>query len=83
MSNDTGEEFLSVDAVFANDELHTKFTLFTKEDDGRYTKYQESIVQYFHPIKTFQKLEKLKLVDKQTFSLYDTKDKTLLIFKKK
>ncbi|MGD9718432.1 MAG: class I SAM-dependent methyltransferase [Sulfurimonadaceae bacterium] len=83
MSNDTGEEFLSVDAVFTNDELHTKFTLFTKEDDGRYTKYQESIVQYFHPIKTFQKLEKLKLVDKQTFSLYDTKDKTLLIFKKK
>lgn len=83
MSNDTPKEFLSVDAVFANDELHTKFTLFTKEDDGRYTKYQESIVQYFHPIKTFQKLEKLKLVDKQTFSLYDTKDKTLLIFKKK
>ncbi|MDD3817077.1 MAG: class I SAM-dependent methyltransferase [Thiovulaceae bacterium] len=83
MSNDTDEEFLSVDAVFANDELHTKFTLFTKEDDGRYTKYQESIVQYFHPLKTFQKLEKLKLVDKQTFSLYDTKDKTLLIFKKK
>ncbi len=83
MSNDTGEEFLSVDAVFANDELHTKFTLFTKEDDGRYTKHQESIVQYFHPLKTFQKLEKLKLVDKQTFSLYDTKDKTLLIFKKK
>jgi cyclopropane fatty-acyl-phospholipid synthase-like methyltransferase len=83
MSNDTDEEFLSVDAVFANDELHTKFTLFEKEEDGRYTKYQESIVQYFHPLTTFQKLAKLKLIDKQTFSLYDTKDKTLLIFKKK
>lgn len=83
MSNDTDEEFLSVDAVFANDELHTKFTLFEKGEDGRYTKYQESIVQYFHPLTTFQKLAKLKLIDKQTFSLYDTKDKTLLIFKKK
>jgi len=83
MSNDTDEEFLNVDAVFANDELHTKFTLFEKGAEGCYTKYQDTIVQYFHPLKTFQKLDKLKLIDKQTFSLYDTKDKTLLIFKKK
>ncbi|QOP41087.1 SAM-dependent methyltransferase [Sulfurimonas marina] len=83
MSNDTDEEFLSVDAVFENDELHTKFTLFEKNDDGRYTKYQDTIVQYFHKIKFFQNLSSLKLVDKQTFSLYDTEDKTLLIFKKR
>ena len=83
MSNNTEKEFLNVDAVFENDELLTTITLFEKEDDGRYTKYQDSIRQYFHPIKTFQKLSSLKLVDKQTFSLYDTKDKTLLIFKKK
>ena len=83
MSNDTDEEFLNVDAVFSNDELRTTFTLFEKGEDGRYTKYQDTITQYFHPIKTFQKLDKLKLIDKQTFSLYDTKDKTLLIFKKK
>jgi len=83
MSNDTEKEFLSVDAKFANNELHTKFTLFEKEEDGRYKKYQDTIVQYFHKIKVFQKLQTLKLVDKQTFSLYDTEDKTLLIFKKK
>ncbi|WP_304543287.1 SAM-dependent methyltransferase [Sulfurimonas microaerophilic] len=83
MSNDTDEEFLSVDAIFENDELHTKFTLFEKNDDGRYTKYQDTIVQYFHKIKFFQNLSSLKLVDKQTFSLYDTEDKTLLIFKKR
>ena len=83
MSNDTDDEFLSVDAVFENNELHTKFTLFEKNDDGRYTKYQDTIVQYFHKISFFQKLSKLKLVDKQTFSLYDTEDKTLLIFKKR
>ncbi len=83
MSNDTEEEFLSVDAVFENNELHTKFTLFQKDEDGRYTKYQDTIVQYFHKIVLFQKLKGLKLVDKQTFSLYDTEDKTLLIFKKR
>ena len=83
MSKDREDEFLTVDAIFANDKLDTQFTLFQKEEDGRYIKYQDSIIQYFHKIKTFQKLEKLKLVEKQTFSLYDTEDKTLLIFKKR
>jgi len=83
MSSESDKEFLVVDALFDNDELHTKFTLFLKNEDKRFTKYQDTIVQYFHKIKTFQKLSSLKLVDKQTFSLYDTEDKTLLIFKKK
>ena len=83
MSNDSEEEFLSVDAVFKDNELHTKFTLFEKNEDGRFTKYQDTIVQYFHKIPLFQKLHGLKLVEKQTFSLYDTEDKTLLIFKKR
>jgi cyclopropane fatty-acyl-phospholipid synthase-like methyltransferase len=83
MSSENEREFLSVDAQFENDELHTKFTLFERENDGRYKKYQDTIVQYFHKIKTFQKLEGLKLIEKQTFSLYDSEDKTLLIFKKR
>lgn len=83
MSSEDEGEFLSVDAVFENDELSTKFTLFEKNEDGTYTKYQDTIVQHFHKIKTFQKLSKLKLIEKQTFSLYDTEDKTLLIFKKR
>jgi len=83
MSSESEDEFLSVDAEFTNNELHTKFTLFKKDDDGKYIKYQDTIVQYFHKIKFFQKLTSLKLTDKQTFSLYDTHDKTLLIFRKK
>lgn len=59
MSNDTGEEFLSVDALFRDDELHTKFTLFERQSDGAYKKYQDTIVQYFHKIQTFQKLSSL------------------------
>jgi len=83
MSKDTEDEFLCVEAEFTNDELHTFFTLFVKNKDETFTKYHDKIVQYFHKIKTFQKLTGLKLVEKQTFSLYDTEDKTLLIFKKR
>ena len=83
MSKENDKEFLNVDAEFHNDELNTQFTLFEKQEDGSYTKYQDTIIQHFHKIKTFQKLSGLKLVEKQTFSLYDTEDKTLLIFKKK
>lgn len=88
MSSENEKEFLIVDAVFEDDELHTKFTLFLKENEeknsnGSYIKYQDTIVQYFHKTRVFEKLPSLKLVEKQPFSLYDTKDKTLLIFKKK
>jgi cyclopropane fatty-acyl-phospholipid synthase-like methyltransferase len=82
MSAENDKEFLVVDAEFANDELNTQFTLFEKTD-GKYIKHQDTIIQHFHKIKTFQNLTSLKLIDKQTFSLYDTEDKTLLIFKKK
>lgn len=83
MSKETETEFLSVDAEFHNDELNTQFTLFEKQEDDSYKKYQDTIIQHFHKIKTFQKLDGLKLIEKQTFSLYDTEDKTLLIFKKR
>jgi len=83
MSKETDKEFLSVDAEFHNDELNTQFTLFEKQEDDSYKKYQDTIIQHFHKMKVFQKLDGLKLVDKQTFSLYDTEDKTLLIFKKR
>lgn len=82
MSSENDKEFLVVDAVFENDELHTKFTLFEKNQESLYVKYQDTIIQYYHKIKIFEKSSALKLIEKQTFSLYDTKDKTLLIFKK-
>lgn len=83
MSSENEKEFLIVDAVFENNELHTKFTLFEKNEDERFTKYQDTIIQYFHKIQFFEKVKSLKLVDKQTFSLYDELDKSLLIFKKR
>lgn len=82
MSSENESEFLVVDAVFEDDKLFTKFTMFEKCKDERYKKYQDTIIQHFHKLKIFEKPKSLKLIDKQTFSLYDTKDKTLLIFKK-
>lgn len=83
MSSENEKEFLVVDAVFEDEKLYTKFTFFEKNRDAKYTKYQDTIIQYFHKLKTFEKLSSLKLIDKQTFSLYEPKDKTLLIFKKR
>ena len=83
MSSEDESGFLNVDAEFVNDELHTVFTFFEKENDGKYSKYQETILQYFHPLQRFLKNDALKVVEKQTFSLYDTNDKVLLIMKKR
>ena len=83
MSSENDKEFLIVDAVFENNQLHTKFTLFEKCEDERFTKYQDTIIQYFHKMQFFEKVKSLKLIDKQTFSLYDELDKSLLIFKKR
>lgn len=83
MSSENESEFLVVDAIFEDEKLYTKFTLFQKIEEDTYRRYQDTIIQYFHKIKFFEKMPSLKLVDKQTFSLYDTKDKTLLIFKKR
>jgi len=81
MSSEDENFFLNVDAAFVNDRLTTSFTLFEKTANGCYRKYQDDIKQYFHPIRSFQKHPLMKLTAKQTFSLYDTKDKTLLIMK--
>lgn len=82
MSSEDEKGFLTVDAVFEDEKLYTKFTFFEKETQ-KYDKYQETILQYFHKLRDFERSKSLKLVDKQTFSLYDTKDKTLLVFKKR
>lgn len=82
MSSESDDEFLIVDAVYEDEKLVTKFTLFEKNGEC-YKKEQESIVQYFHKVSFFEKIPSLKLKEKQTFSLYDTKDKVLLVLTKR
>jgi predicted TPR repeat methyltransferase len=76
------ELFLSVDAIFEDNVLNTEFTLFNRQKDDIYTKEQETITQYFHPLSYFKKNRYLKLIEKRYLSLYDNNDKMLLVFKK-
>jgi cyclopropane fatty-acyl-phospholipid synthase-like methyltransferase len=82
MSAEDESRFLTVDAAFAGNELHTRFTLFTRSHDGRYDREDETIVQYFHPIKRLRRIGGLKLVEQHGLTLYDRDDKTLLVLKK-
>jgi len=74
--------FLSVDAVFDEDELRTIFTYFEKGEEACYSKEQQMITQHFHPLKFFRKKRSLKLIKHEKISLYDKDDKALLVFSK-
>lgn len=74
--------FLCVDAIFEDNQLDTKFTLFSHEDDDSYTKEQETIKQYFHSLQIFKKLKNFKVVQSAYLDMYDKKDKALIVLKK-
>ena len=80
MNAEDEEGFLSVDAVFDDNELRTIFTYFEKGEDDCYTKEQQMITQHFHPLSFFRKKRALKLIKHEKISLYDTNDKALLVF---
>ncbi len=82
MSTEDETMFLNVDATYENSKLFTEFTLFEKESDRRYSKFQETIVQYYHSLESLKNNGALKLVEDHPLSLYDVDDKMLLIFKK-
>ena len=81
MTQEEGDMFLAVDAVFDNNELHTKFTLFNKKGDD-YSKEQSTIIQYFHSLQLFKKLKNFKVVQSAYLDMYDEKDKALIVLKK-
>ena len=74
--------FLTVDAVFKENELKTKFTAFFESEGNCYNKEQETIIQYFHSLQLFKKLKNFKVVQSSYLDLYDNKDKALIILKK-
>ena len=80
MNAEDDDGFLSVDAVFDNNELRTIFTYFEKGDAACYTKEQQMITQHFHPLSFFRKKRALKLIKHEKISLYDKDDKALLVF---
>lgn len=83
MSAEDETRFLCVDAQFENNELHTRFTLFQEESDGRYRKEQDTVVQYFHALKRFKKHASYQVIEQHGLSLYDREDKTFLVLRKR
>ncbi|PHR58932.1 MAG: methyltransferase type 12 [Arcobacter sp.] len=71
--------FLCVDALYNDNKLDTKFTLFSQAEDGSYMKEQETITQYFHSLQVFKKLKNFKVVQSAYLNLYDKKDKALIV----
>jgi len=82
MSEEKEKIFLTVDAKFEENELHTKFTVFLKDKNNTYLKEQETIIQYFHSLKIFKQLKNFKVVKSTYLDMYDKKDKALIILKK-
>ncbi len=82
MCQDNGDKFLSVEAVFENNELLTKIVLFEKDGD-LFKKEEGKITQYYHPLSYFKKLKQFKLLTTKPVTLFGNEpDKRILIFQK-
>lgn len=49
-------KFISIDAVFLEKVLTTNIVLFSRQDDGMYSKEEDSIIQHFHEKNAIKKL---------------------------
>ncbi len=74
--------FLTVDAIFKDNQLDTKFTAFFENEDKSYRKEQSVIKQYFHSLQLFKKLKNFKVIKSVYLDLYDEKDKALIVLKR-
>lgn len=74
-------ESIIVEADFDGETLKTNFTLFSKTDNGLFTKETDFIMQYFYKSAIFKNIPNLQLQKKQGVRLFSDKiDKELLIF---
>ena len=45
---DVEDKFIAIDANFENNKLQTDITLFEKQENGLFSKEQDSIIQEYH-----------------------------------
>ncbi len=77
------DKFIGIDAFFSDKKLITDIILFTKNQDGNYTKEQDFITQYYHEKNAMKKLlTKCGFEIKQiiNFHLHDDEKADKLIF---
>jgi len=80
---DDKERFLTVDSDFVEGEYISEFTLFEKEGK-QYSKYQETIKQYYHTVEDIVKYSGLELLASDDVNLYELEkaDKCFVVLKK-
>ncbi|RXJ87498.1 class I SAM-dependent methyltransferase [Arcobacter sp. CECT 8985] len=81
------EKFISVDAVYDEDELNTNIVLFDKQKNGLYKKEEDMITQYYHDIPSLKKVLNevgfvVESVTDYNLHDFDKADKHMLICKK-
>ncbi|MCT7583322.1 class I SAM-dependent methyltransferase [Aliarcobacter butzleri] len=84
---DVEDKFIAIDANFENNKLQTDITLFEKQENGLFSKEQDSIIQEYHSKEFLTKiLEEVgfKLIEIKEFSLHtdEIADKLIFICKK-
>lgn len=84
---DVEDKFIAIDANFENNKLQTDITLFEKQENGLFSKEQDSIIQEYHSKEFLTKiLEEIgfKLIEIKEFNLHtdEIADKLIFICKK-
>ncbi|WP_323665036.1 class I SAM-dependent DNA methyltransferase [Aliarcobacter butzleri] len=84
---DAEDKFIAIDANFENNKLQTDITLFEKQENGLFSKEQDSIIQEYHSKELLTKiLEEIgfKQIEIKEFNLHtdEIADKLIFICKK-
>ncbi len=84
---DAEDKFIAIDANFENNKLQTDITLFEKQENGLFSKEQDSIIQEYHSKEFLTKiLEEIgfKQIEIKEFNLHtdEIADKLIFICKK-
>lgn len=84
---DVEDKFIAIDANFENNKLQTDITLFEKQENGLFSKEQDSIIQEYHSKEFLTKiLEEVgfKQIEIKEFNLHtdEIADKLIFICKK-
>jgi len=77
------DKFIGIDAYFEDEKLSTNITLFQKEQNNLYKKYNETITQYYHSKEYLEKLLKsigFEVQNALEFKLHDENNADKYIF---
>jgi SAM-dependent methyltransferase len=80
---DVEDKFIAIDANFENNKLQTDITLFEKQENGMFSKEQDSIIQEYHSKEFLSKLLKecgFEIQEIKEFNLHTDEHADKLIF---